>query len=149
MRVLRACMITVEPKFTPTTYSNKNKRPRRSVQAMSVLVCFPLVLLLRRLHGLAMRLRISRKVLDHIVARHPEVKAYTNEIAETVRNPDLVVRGSRGELKALKFYQALHIGSKYLVVVYREFDDEKVIITAYFTSNVDRVKGEVVWRKRR
>jgi len=98
---------------------------------------------------LAMRLRISRKVLDHIVARHPEVKAYTNEITETVRNPDLVVRGSRGELKALKFYQALHIGSKYLVVVYREFDDEKVIITAYFTSNVDRVKGEVVWRRQR
>jgi len=103
---------------------------------MSVLVCFPLVLLLRRLHGLAMRLRISRKVLDHIVARHPEVKAYIDEVAETVRSPDLVVRGSRGELKALKFYQALHI-------------DEKVIITAYFTSNVDRVKGEVVWRKRR
>jgi len=96
-----------------------------------------------------MRVRLSRKVLHHIVARHPEVKAYTSEIGEAVRNPDLIVRGLRGELKALKFYSRLHIGSKYLVVVYREFDDEKVIITAYFTSNVARVKGEVFWRKLR
>jgi len=93
--------------------------------------------------------RLSKNVLDHIVARHPELKAYTREIAEAVRHPDLVARGLRGEFKALKFYQALHIGSKYLVVIYREFDDEKVIITAYFTSNVARVKGEVVWRKSR
>jgi len=97
----------------------------------------------------AMRVRLSKKVLGHIVARHPEVKAYTREISEAVRNPDLVVRGLRGELKALRFYQALHVGMKYLVVVYREFDDEKVIITAYFSSNVARVKGEVVWRRLR
>jgi len=96
-----------------------------------------------------MRVRLSRKVLDHIVSRHPEVKAYTGEISEAVRNPDLVVRGLRGELKALKFYPRLPIGSKYLVVVYREFDDEKVIITAYFTSNLAKVKGGVVWRKSR
>jgi hypothetical protein len=66
---------------------------------------------------------------------------------ETIQNPDLVVRGLRGELKALKFYPTLHIGSKYLVVIYRCHDEEKVIITAYFTSNIARVKGEVVWRK--
>mgnify|MGYP001097664729 CR=1 FL=1 len=94
-----------------------------------------------------MKVRLSSKVLDHIVARHPEVAAYTHEIVETVQKPDLVVRGLRGELKALKFYTGLHIGSKFLVVVYREFREEKVIITAYFTSDVARVKGEVVWRK--
>jgi len=94
-----------------------------------------------------MRIKLSKKVLDHIVARHPEVKTYMHEIVGTVRNPDLVVRGLRGELKALKFYSTLPIGSKYLVVVYREFHDEKVIITAYFTSNIARVKGEVIWQK--
>jgi len=94
-----------------------------------------------------MKIRLSRKVLDHIVARHPEVKAYTDEVIETVQNPDLVIRGLKGEFKALKFYTKLHIGSKYLVVVYREFHEENVIITAYFTSNVAKVKGEVIWRK--
>ena len=88
-------------------------------------------------------------ILDHIATRHPEVAAYTHEIVETVQNPDLIIKGLRGELKALKFYTELHIGPKYLVVVYREFHAEKVIITAYFTSNVARVKGEVVWRKSR
>jgi hypothetical protein len=34
-----------------------------------------------------------------------------------------------------------------MVVVYRELHEEKVIITAYFTSNVAKVKGEVIWRK--
>jgi len=46
-----------------------------------------------------MRVRLSEKVLGHIVARHPEVEAYTREIVEAVRNPDLVVRGLRVSLK--------------------------------------------------
>jgi len=95
----------------------------------------------------AMKIKLSKRVLDHIVARHPEVKAYTHKLVETVQNPDVLVRGVRGELKALKFYPSLHIGPKYLLVVYREFHEEKVIITAYFTSNVAKVKGEIIWRK--
>ena len=96
-----------------------------------------------------MEIKLSKTVLDHIVTRHPEVAAYTREIAEAVQNPDLIIKGLRGELKALKFYAELHVGPKYLVVVYRELREEKVIITAYLTSNVARVKGEVVWRKSR
>jgi len=41
----------------------------------------------------------------------------------------------------------LYIGSKYFVVVYRKLHEEKVIITAYFTSNAAKLKGEVIWRK--
>jgi len=98
---------------------------------------------------LVMEIKLSKTVLDHIVTRHPEVAAYTNAIVKTVQNPDLIIRGLRGELKALKFYAELHIEPEYLVVVYREFHAEKVIITAYFTSNVAKVKGEVMWRKSR
>jgi len=47
-----------------------------------------------------MRVKLSGKVLNHIVARHPEVSAYTHIIVETVCNPDLIVRGLKGELKA-------------------------------------------------
>jgi len=94
-----------------------------------------------------LRIKLSKKVLDHIVARHPEVKAYTRKIIKTVQDPDLIIKGLRGEFKALKLYTTLHIGTKYMVVVYRELHEEKVIITAYFTSNVAKVKGEVIWRK--
>ena len=94
-----------------------------------------------------MRIKLSKRVLNHIIARHPEVKTYAHKIIETVQNPDLIIKGSRHELKALKFYPRLHIGSKYLVVIYRELHEEKVIITAYFTSNMNKVKGELIWRK--
>ena len=96
-----------------------------------------------------MEIKLSKTVLDHIATRHPEVAAYTNAIVKTVQNPDLIIKGLRGELKALKFYTELHIGPKYLVVVYRELHEEKVIITAYFTSDIAGVKGEVEWRKSR
>jgi len=95
----------------------------------------------------AMRIKLSKRVLDHIIARHPEAAAYTHKIVKAVQIPDLVVRGLRGELKALRFYPTLHIGPKYLVVIYHELPEEKVIITAYFTSSVARVKGEVIWRR--
>jgi len=96
-----------------------------------------------------MEIKLSKKVLEHIVTRHPEVAAYTTKIVETVQDPHLVIRGLRGELKALKFYTERPIEPKYLVVIYREVHKEKVIITAYFTSNVAKVKGEVIWRKQR
>ena len=94
-----------------------------------------------------MKIELSKGVLDHIVARHPEVKAYTNKIFETVQDPDILVKGVRNELKALRFYPDLHVGPKYLVVVYRELHEEKVIITAYFTSDAAKVKGGIIWRK--
>ena len=94
-----------------------------------------------------MSVRLSQKVLNHIVTRHPEVVRYIDKIVEAVQDPDIIFRGLRGELKALKFYADTPVGPKYLVVIYREQDGEKVIITAYFTSKVDRVKGEMIWRK--
>jgi len=51
-----------------------------------------------------MSIKISRKVLNHIASRHPEVARYTHEIVTAVQGPDLIVRGLRGEFKALKFY---------------------------------------------
>jgi hypothetical protein len=93
------------------------------------------------------RTKLSKKVVKHIASRHPEIAPYMNRIRDAVEDPDFVVRGSRGEFKSLRFYSDLHIGSKYLVVVYHERDDERIIITAYFTSNIGKVKGEVTWRK--
>jgi len=96
-----------------------------------------------------MKIKLLKSVIDHIISRHPEIAAYKHEIVEAVQNRDLIIRGLRGELKALKFYTELHIGPKYLVVVYRERRKEKIIITAYFTSDAAKVKGEVVWRRSR
>jgi len=46
-----------------------------------------------------MRIKISRKVLNHIINRHPEVARYTHEIVTAVQDPDLIIRGLRASLK--------------------------------------------------
>jgi len=91
---------------------------------------------------------LSGRTVKHIVERHPEVKPYINRIREAVENPDTIVKGFKGEFKALKWYGDLHLGPKYLVVVFRKpSEKEKIILTAHFTSSVSKVKGEVVWRR--
>lgn len=64
---------------------------------------------------------------------------------EVLSGPELILKGRRSERKAVKHTQT-HLGPKYLVVVYREAQSQKVIITAYLTSDLKRVKGEIVWR---
>ena len=92
-----------------------------------------------------MRIVLSDRTVKHIVGKHPEVKPYINRIREAVEDPDLIVRGFKGEFKALKWYSDLYLGPKYLVVVFHKpSEKEKIILTAYFTSSVSKVKGEVV-----
>ena len=95
------------------------------------------------------RIKLTHDRIKHIIDKHPEVKPYLDEVAETVERPDLLIQGELGEIKALKFYESLHVGSKYMVVPYREKGNEGFIITAYFTSSLDRVRGKIVWRKQR
>jgi len=94
-----------------------------------------------------LKIILSKNTLKHIINRHPEVTAYAERIVEAVQNPDFIIKGLRNEHKALKFYTDLHIGAKYLVVVYRKIHEEKIIITAYFTSKVNKVRGKIVWKK--
>jgi len=49
-------------------------------------------------------------------------------------------------MKAVRYLDKTHLGPKYLVVVYREEKGEKAIITEYFTSNLNKLKGEMVWK---
>jgi hypothetical protein len=55
-----------------------------------------------------------------------------------IEDPDLILPGYAGSLKAVKGY-----GRKgYLVVVYREVDAEDgFVITAYFVTKIDRRKA--------
>ncbi|RSN75404.1 hypothetical protein [Candidatus Methanodesulfokora washburnensis] len=91
------------------------------------------------------KIKLPKRTLDHIITRHPEVAAYIHRIVEAAQDPDLVIKGLRGELKALKFYTNLHIGPKYLVVIYREVHREKLLNC--LTSSIAKVKGEIIWKK--
>jgi hypothetical protein len=89
---------------------------------------------------------LSEEAWGHIRKRHPEVSTYRKIVTTVVVSPEIVIEGSRGEKKAIRWLERTHLGPKYPVVVYREKEGEKAIITAYFTSDLNRMKGEVEWK---
>jgi len=87
-------------------------------------------------------IRLPKERWFHVTENHDDLASYYYDILETVENPDIVVRGNKGSLKASK-----DMGKdKWLVVVYREISKKDgFIITAYFLHN--KPKGEIVWKR--
>jgi len=92
-------------------------------------------------------LTLSKRAWEHIRERHPEMERYERLVLQTLSEPEVLLRGPLGEGKAVRFWPETHLGPKFVVVVFREADGRKKdIITAYFTSDLKRIKGDVVWR---
>ncbi len=91
-------------------------------------------------NGVTIRLTYERWF--HIVENHDEMASYFHEVLDTIDNPELVVRGNKGTLKA-----ARNLGRrKWLVVMYRELSkSDGFVITAYLLDA--KPKGEVTWRR--
>jgi len=86
-------------------------------------------------------IRLSYERWYHIVENHDDLASTFHEILDAVENPDVVVRGSHGALRAGKNRGR----GRWLVVVYRERSKrDGFIITAYLLAG--RPKGEIVWR---
>jgi hypothetical protein len=92
---------------------------------------------------------LTKPFWEHISREHPEMKPYLAKILETTEVPDLIAAGASGELKAIKWFEDLHVGPKHLVVVYRKTaEKEGFIVTAYVTSDLERAcKRGIVWRR--
>ena len=87
-------------------------------------------------------IRLTYERWFHIVENRQDVAGYYEDVLATIENPDVVLRGYRGTLIAVRNYGR----RRYLMVVYRQVSaDDGFIITAYFTSKLDR--KQVVWRK--
>jgi hypothetical protein len=86
----------------------------------------------------------QRESWFHISETHDDLAGYYDDVLYTIENPDLVVQGYGGALVAVKGMGR----SRYLCVVYKEFSSKKdgFIITAYFTSKIDRRKA--LWPKK-
>ena len=81
-------------------------------------------------NGLPIRLTDER--WTHITEEHAELAGMRLEVLEAVSQPERVLAGGEGELLAVR---ELEVG-KFLVVVYRELDEEGFIITAFITRRV-------------
>ncbi len=90
--------------------------------------------------GVPVRLTAERWL--HIVENHDDLAGYYDDVLATVEDPDLVLRSYRGSLIAVR-------GSgrgRYLAVVYKQVSSEDgFVITAYFTSKLDRRKA--IWKR--
>src|SRR5262245_53579617 len=86
-------------------------------------------------------IRLTEERWSHIVNSHDEMAGYYDDCLQVIEEPDVVLAGRHGSLKAVKSY-----GRKgYLTVIYREVDAEDgFVVTAYFVRKIDR--RNIVWR---
>jgi len=85
-------------------------------------------------------IRLTDERWAHITEAHGELAGLRLEIVGTVANPTELFAGHRGELLAVREVEP----GKYLVVVYRESQQDGFIITAFLTR-----KGQALRRRQR
>ncbi|MBC7110260.1 MAG: hypothetical protein H5T46_04555 [Archaeoglobi archaeon] len=89
-------------------------------------------------------IRLTEERWFHIVENHDEIAGLSDEILLTIEDPDFIVKGWIDELLAVR-----KINSKYLIVVYKEFEDDGFIVTAFITKKLDKVlRRGVIWQKK-
>jgi hypothetical protein len=83
-------------------------------------------------------IRLTDERWAHITEEHSELTDLRLEIVGTVANPTAIFAGNWGELLAVREAEL----GKYLVVVYRESQQDGFIITAFLTR-----KGQALHRR--
>ena len=86
-------------------------------------------------------IRLTAERWYHIVESHDDVAGHYDDVLETIENPDLVLRGYKGALIAVRGAGR----GKYFCVVYREIGKEDgFVISAFFTDEINR--RQVLWQ---
>jgi len=89
-------------------------------------------------------IRLTNERWTHIVEEHCELAGMRLEVLDTITSPSRILEGGMGELLAV---QETHTG-KYLVVVYREIDNDGFVITAFITSKTKSLnRRNQLWPK--
>jgi hypothetical protein len=94
----------------------------------------------RSVRGVPIRLTYERWY--HIIENHDDLASCFYDVLETIQQPDFVIRGNKGSLKA-----ARNVGErKWLVVIYKELSKrDGFVITAYFLDA--KPKGKIIWQR--
>src|SRR2546426_3705957 len=93
-------------------------------------------------------IRLTDERLQHLETDHLEMVGQTPHIAETLADPDWIVRSRTDSTVELfyKWYSSTPVTAKFLCVVVKALPDDPFMITAYHTDAVKR--GEVLWEKK-
>jgi hypothetical protein len=77
-------------------------------------------------------IRLTDERWAHITEEHNELAGMRFEVLDTVSHPLRILAGKEGEIMAVRELEA----GKFLVVVYRELENDGFIITAFVTRRV-------------
>jgi hypothetical protein len=87
-------------------------------------------------------IRLTDERWTHIAEEHSELTGMRSDVLKAVEEPLRIVEGGAGELLAVR---ELDLG-KYVVVVYREQEDDGFVITAFLTRRVRSLeRRKQVW----
>lgn len=87
-------------------------------------------------------IRLSDERWAHITEEHSELAGLRLEVLETVSYPERIFEGRYGEILAIRGIEP----RKWIVVVYRELQDNGFVITAFVTTRVQSLtKRKQIW----
>jgi hypothetical protein len=86
--------------------------------------------------------------LAHLETNHPEMLGQASRIAETLIDPDRIIRSVTDAKVELiyKLYHSTPVTRKFLCIVMKVLPEDNFIITAYYTDKVK--KGVILWEKK-
>ena len=89
-------------------------------------------------------IRLTDERWAHVTEEHCELAGLREDVLETVANPLRIIEGHHGELLAIR---EIYKGA-FLVVVYREVNEDGFIITAFLTKRIiSFARRKQIWPK--
>ncbi len=87
-------------------------------------------------------IRLTYERWYHNIENHDDLASYFHDVLDTVENPEFIMQGNQGSLKATK-----NLGKrKWLVVIYKELSkNDGFVITSYFLYK--KPKGKIIWKR--
>ena len=87
-------------------------------------------------------IRLTEERWTHIADEHGELAGLRLDVLKAVEEPQRIVAGGGGELLAVREFDL----GKYIVVVYREQENDGFIITAFLTRRIGSLeRRKQVW----
>jgi len=89
-------------------------------------------------------IRLTDERWEHIVTEHGELSESRDPVLQAVGDPERILAGGSGEMLAVREIES----GKWLVVVYREHEQDGFIITAFWTRRYRSLeKRDVLWSR--
>lgn len=95
------------------------------------------------------KIRLTEERQKHFESEHPEMRNKHEQIALVLKEPDKIIKSKTDNEIELyyRFFDSTPVSSKHLCAVVKATENDRFIITVYFTDSVK--KGEVLWEKKK